>query len=67
METGGLRVHVTGIVQGVGFRPFVYALATRLALKGWVQNTSAGVDIEVDGDSIALDEFLRAPHVSSLK
>ena len=46
----GLRVHITGIVQGVGFRPFVYNLATRLKLKGWVKNTSAGVDIEVDGE-----------------
>ena len=45
----GARIHITGIVQGVGFRPFVYNLATRLDLKGWVRNTSAGVDIEVDG------------------
>jgi hydrogenase maturation protein HypF len=51
-------IHITGIVQGVGFRPFVYALATRLNLKGWVRNTSAGVDIEVDGDSTILESFL---------
>ena len=51
----GLRIHISGIVQGVGFRPFVYGLATRLALKGWVRNTSAGVDIEVDGDKDVLD------------
>ena len=44
------RVHVTGVVQGVGFRPFVYGLATRLALRGWVCNTSAGVEIHVEGD-----------------
>ena len=55
----GLRVHITGIVQGVGFRPFVYNLATRHNLKGWVKNTSAGVDIEVDGDDEALNLFLR--------
>jgi len=55
----GLRVHITGIVQGVGFRPFVYSLATRHHLKGWVKNTSAGVDIEVDGDREVLDLFLR--------
>jgi hydrogenase maturation protein HypF len=60
MEIAGLRVHITGIVQGVGFRPFVHALATRLVLKGWVRNTSAGVDIEVDGPVGALDEFLLA-------
>jgi hydrogenase maturation protein HypF len=55
----GLRVHITGIVQGVGFRPFVYNLAMRLNLKGWVKNTSEGVEIQVDGDQDALDSFLR--------
>jgi hydrogenase maturation protein HypF len=55
----GLKVHITGIVQGVGFRPFVYNLATRHKLKGWVKNTSAGVDIEVDGERDMLDRFLR--------
>lgn len=54
----GLRVHIAGIVQGVGFRPFVYNLATRLNLKGWVRNTSAGVDIEVDGEADALNSFV---------
>ena len=57
--TQGLRVHITGIVQGVGFRPFVYNLARRLDLKGWVKNTSGGVEIEVDGDQDSLDLFLR--------
>ncbi|MCB0118265.1 MAG: carbamoyltransferase HypF [Anaerolineales bacterium] len=56
----GARIHITGIVQGVGFRPFVYNLATRLDLKGWVKNTSAGVDIEVDGEQNILDDFIRA-------
>ncbi|HEX5807724.1 MAG TPA: carbamoyltransferase HypF [Anaerolineales bacterium] len=56
----GLRIHITGIVQGVGFRPFVYNLATRHDLKGWVKNTSAGVEIEVDGEREALDLFLHA-------
>jgi len=41
---------VKGIVQGVGFRPFVYNLAKDLGLKGYVKNTSAGVVIEVEGD-----------------
>jgi hydrogenase maturation protein HypF len=58
----GLRVHIKGIVQGVGFRPFVYTLATRHQLKGWVKNTSAGVDIEVDGDRETLDLFLQQLH-----
>ncbi|MEN9563870.1 MAG: Carbamoyltransferase hypF2 [Chloroflexota bacterium] len=54
-----VKVHITGVVQGVGFRPFVYNLATALNLKGWVKNTSAGVDIEADGDKDALDSFLQ--------
>lgn len=54
----GLRVHITGIVQGVGFRPFVYNLATRLGLKGWVNNTSAGVDIHVEGEEEILNSFI---------
>ena len=56
----GARIHITGIVQGVGFRPFVYNLAARLKLKGWVRNTSAGVDIEVDGEQDVLDAFVKA-------
>ena len=54
----GLRVHITGIVQGVGFRPFVYNLATRLKLKGWVNNTSAGVDIHIEGDEANINSFI---------
>jgi len=60
MAQQGIRIHITGIVQGVGFRPFVYGLADRLALKGWVRNTSAGVDIEVDGLQTALEAFINA-------
>ncbi|HEX7973707.1 MAG TPA: carbamoyltransferase HypF, partial [Anaerolineales bacterium] len=59
-EILGARIHITGVVQGVGFRPFVYGLARRLALKGWVRNTSAGVDIEVDGSRHALEAFAQA-------
>ena len=54
------KIHVTGIVQGVGFRPFVYQLAARAKLNGWVANTSAGVDIEIQGDARALENFVRA-------
>lgn len=49
---------MTGVVQGVGFRPFVYQLAHRHHLTGWVCNTSAGVDIEVEGPSNSLVRFL---------
>ena len=48
-----------GIVQGVGFRPFVYRLARHLDLKGWVANTVHGVRIEAEGNEHALDRFAR--------
>ncbi len=53
-----LRVVIRGAVQGVGFRPFVYRLATEMGLPGWVINSSQGVFIEVEGDKAQLDEFL---------
>ena len=49
---------VSGIVQGVGFRPFVYGLAARMGLSGFVRNQSSGVLIEVEGEPSALDDFL---------
>jgi hydrogenase maturation protein HypF len=52
------RINVRGIVQGVGFRPFVYALAAKFNLTGWVRNTSAGVEIEVNGSQQNIDNFL---------
>ncbi|HBA90845.1 MAG TPA: carbamoyltransferase HypF [Anaerolineaceae bacterium] len=57
-DQAGLRVRVRGIVQGVGFRPFVYGLAIRNQLTGWVRNTSSGVEIEVNGRSDGLNAFL---------
>jgi hydrogenase maturation protein HypF len=54
----GTRVHVTGVVQGVGYRPFVFALAERHDIAGWVRNTSAGVDIEVEGTRAAVERFV---------
>ena len=56
----GLRVHITGVVQGVGFRPFVHNLANRYKLNGWVRNTTAGVDIELDGEPQVLEEFIHS-------
>ncbi|QQS49632.1 MAG: carbamoyltransferase HypF [Acidobacteriota bacterium] len=53
-----LRVAIRGAVQGVGFRPFVYRLATELGLPGWVNNSSQGVLIEVEGQREALESFL---------
>ncbi|MBF8256074.1 MAG: hypF [Anaerolineales bacterium] len=53
----GRRLRVRGLVQGVGFRPFIYNLALRLELDGWVRNTSSGVEIEVSGPASALEDF----------
>ena len=53
-----MRLELQGAVQGVGFRPFVYQLATRLGLTGWVRNTSHGVTIEIEGQRKSLNNFL---------
>jgi hydrogenase maturation protein HypF len=54
------RFRVAGIVQGVGFRPFVYGLARRHALRGFVLNDGAGVVVEAEGEPAELDAFARA-------
>ena len=64
-DAGGARrraefIAVTGVVQGVGFRPFVYGLARRLGVLGWVRNTSAGVEIHAEATPDVLDAFARA-------
>jgi len=51
------RISVRGIVQGVGFRPFVYRLAAKHNLKGYVYNTSEDVKIEVEGELEAIKQF----------
>jgi hydrogenase maturation protein HypF len=68
-----LHVHINGAVQGVGFRPFVYRLATELGLSGWVNNSARGVEIELEGNGEKIDEFLtrvkseKPPHSSIQK
>ncbi len=59
------HIHINGIVQGVGFRPFIYNLAHDHNLTGWVRNSSSGVDIEVTGEAHALDAFLLAIRASA--
>lgn len=51
------RLEIEGIVQGVGFRPWVYQLARRGELAGWVRNDSRGVTIEIEGEGAALEQF----------
>ena len=53
-----VRVVLTGAVQGVGFRPFVYRLAGQLQLSGWVLNSAAGLVVEVEGASSDIAVFL---------
>lgn len=53
------RLTVRGVVQGIGFRPFVYRLAQRLGLTGWVRNTAAGVEIEIEGPRKVLAHFVQ--------
>jgi hydrogenase maturation protein HypF len=57
--TSALSVRVRGVVQGVGFRPFVFRLARTHALAGWVLNGDDGVEIHVEGAGAGLDAFLR--------
>jgi len=53
-----VHINVRGVVQGVGFRPFVYQLAAKYNLKGWVCNTSEDVKIEIEGEAEAINRFL---------
>ena len=53
-----LEIKIRGLVQGVGFRPFVYRLAKELGLNGWVNNSAQGVLIQIEGNSENLTQFL---------
>lgn len=52
------RILVTGVVQGVGFRPHIYKLAHACSLSGWVKNDASGVTIEAEGPAAELDAFI---------
>lgn len=67
-----MQIGIRGVVQGVGFRPFVYRLAHKYDLTGWVRNTSGKVEIEVEGKEESLKGFLaelrnNAPPMSSIE
>ena len=57
--TEAAHIRVTGVVQGVGFRPFVWRLARELNIVGWVRNDAQGVDLHAEGNTRALAELLR--------
>jgi hydrogenase maturation protein HypF len=59
------RVRITGVVQGVGFRPFVWRRATQFGLRGWVENDPEGVTAEVEGPRAAVTSFLDGLAVSA--
>ncbi|MEA1921677.1 MAG: carbamoyltransferase HypF [Pseudomonadota bacterium] len=59
MKIKRLRLHFTGVVQGVGFRPHVYRLATKLRLSGFVCNRPDGVRVEIEGLEIDVDQFTK--------
>lgn len=54
------KLNITGIVQGVGFRPFIYQLAARYHLNGFIFNNTAGVSIELEGKKNTIDAFVEA-------
>ncbi|MGI8535576.1 MAG: carbamoyltransferase HypF [Mycobacteriales bacterium] len=57
-----IRAHVSGLVQGVGFRPFVWREASTRGLSGWVGNDAAGVVLEAEGDADEVHSLLQALH-----
>src|SRR4030042_3363736 len=64
-------ISVRGVVQGVGFRPYIYSLANQYGLRGWVSNTSEDVKIQVEGSPHAIDLFchdlpIKAPPAASI-
>jgi len=66
------EIRITGIVQGIGFRPFIYNLAQKHSVRGWVLNNEKGVFIDVEGEDGNIDQFLRdipnlAPSLSRIE
>lgn len=56
-ERSRRHIFLSGVVQGVGFRPFVYSLAQRHGLAGWVHNSSEGVHLEIEGEKNSIERF----------
>ncbi|MFC1734165.1 carbamoyltransferase HypF [candidate division KSB1 bacterium] len=67
-----LKIQIKGLVQGVGFRPFIYRLANEYGLFGWVENRNDGVIVQIEGSQIDLDSFVKnitqkAPEASNIE
>ncbi len=60
-----VHIHIEGLVQGVGFRPFVFRLATELNLKGWVCNGVDGVHIEAGGFEEQVETFISQQKIAA--
>lgn len=58
MDCVRANIRVNGIVQGVGFRPFIHKLVLDKGLAGWIRNTNSGAEIEVEGDRAEIEEFI---------
>ena len=58
MKTTSKKIKINGIVQGVGFRPFVCKIAKEFDIKGWVLNDTSGVTIHIEGDSVNIEKFI---------
>ncbi len=72
MPNTSYEIHIKGLVQGVGFRPFIYRLAEENGLKGWVENRNNGVLVKINGDYQEIEKFKRlikseAPAASVIK
>lgn len=72
MANRAYKIDISGIVQGVGFRPFIYRLANKFNLFGQVSNTLTGVRVHIEGDQHAVDNFAKSiepqsPSISSIE
>lgn len=57
-DSNGFRLRISGVVQGVGFRPFVWRIAHELNINGWVLNNAAGVEVAIEADHTCLQQFI---------
>jgi hydrogenase maturation protein HypF len=67
MKPDAVHIKISGLVQGVGFRPYVYRLAIRNNIKGWVENNNEGVSIHAEGTTVDIEHFIEALHSEAPK